>query len=341
MSDAAPRRSSRNWLLLPLILAAVLAALWCGYWYVARGRLLAAMDGAVVAQREQGRAVEWASRRVGGFPFRFKVILEQAQVRSPSGWAVQAPRLEASANAYRLTQWLASAPEGITVVRPVAGPVRVTGRVLRASLAGADRSPPRLSVEGADLRFAPEAGAEPFLLAGAERLELHLRPAPDAEGDAALLLRLRGAQPRPAGLMAFISGAQPANLVWDARITEWGALAGPDWARAVRSWSEEGGRMEVRDASLQAGELRARNQGGRLSVGADGRLRGRVAVHLNRPLQALSAMTRIEQADGNAVGAATAVARARGETDVTLDLGFEAGQFTVGPVAVAPAPKVF
>jgi hypothetical protein len=35
------------------------------------------------------------------------------------------------------------------------------------------------------------------------------------------------------------------------------------------------------------------------------------------------------------------VARARGETNVELDLGFEAGQFTVGPVAVAPAPKVF
>ena len=339
MSAAA--RSSRNWLLLPLILAAVLAALWCGYWYVARGRLLAAMDQVVAAQREQGRTIEWAERRVAGLPFRFKVILEEAELRSPSGWAVQAPRLEANANAYRLTQWLASAPEGMTVVRPVAGPLRVTGRTLRASLSGADRSPPRLSVEGADLRFAPAPGAEPFLLAGAERLELHLRPAPDTANAAALLLRIRGAQPRPAGLMAFISGAQPANFVWDARLTEWSALAGGDWADAVRNWTRAGGRMEIRDASLQAGELRARNQGGRLSVGADGRLRGEVAVHLNRPLQALSAMTRIEQADPNAVGAATAVARARGETNVTLDLGFEAGQFTVGPVAVAPAPKVF
>ena len=243
--------------------------------------------------------------------------------------------------AYRLTRWVAVAPEGLTVVRPVAGPLQITGRALRASLSGVDRAPPRVSVEGLDLRFTPAPGAEPLLLAGLARGELHLRPAPDSPGDAALLLRLQGAAPRPAGLMTFISGPAPADVVWDARLTDWNALSGPDWAGAVRGWTRAGGRMEIRDASLQAGGLRARSQGGTLSAGADGRLRGALAVRLNRPLQALSAMTRNEQADPNAVGAATAVARAQGEKDVTLDLGFEAGQFTVGPVAVAPAPKVF
>jgi hypothetical protein len=337
----AGRKPSRTWLLLPLVLAGVALAAWSAYWFIARGRLLSAMDQAVAAQEVHGRKIEWSARRVEGFPYRFKVVLDEVRIGSPSGWALRAPRLEAQANAYRLTRWVAAAPQGVVVVRPVAGPLRVDGRVLRASLAGVQGAPPRISVEGADLRFTPLDGAEPFLLVGAERAEFHLRPAKGAPGDAALVFRVRAGQPRPAGLMAFVSGNQPTNFVWNSQVTKVAALRGGNWAGAVRSWTQAGGRMEVKSTSLQSGDLRAQNTGGVLTVGSDGRLRGRLEVMLNRPLQALSALGRIKQADPNALGAATAVARARGETNVALDLGFEAGQFTVGPVAVAPSPKVF
>lgn len=342
MSDVAPRRSlPKAWLLIPLVLAALAVAAWCAYWFVARDRLLAAMDAQVAAQRADGREIEWAARRVEGFPYRFKVVLNQARVESPSGWALRAPRLEAQANAYRLTQWVAAAPEGVVVVRPLAGPLHIDARVLRASVAGADATPPRISAEGEGLRFTPLEGGEPFLLAGAERAEFHLRPTPGGQDDAQLVFRVRGAQPRPAGLMAFVSGSAPTNFVWEARVTEIAQLTGETWAGAVRSWTRAGGRMEVIQASLQAGDLRALNKGGVLSVSSDGRLRGSLNVMLNRPLQALSALGRIEQTDPNALGTATALARTRGEANVELPLGFEAGQFTVGPVAVGPAPKVF
>ncbi|MBW3617264.1 MAG: DUF2125 domain-containing protein [Proteobacteria bacterium] len=333
-------RPTRNWLLIPSGLAAIGLVAWSAYWWIARDRLLDALDQAVAAQEAQGRRIEWASRRVEGYPFRLKLVLQQARVASPSGWAVRAPRLEAQANAYRLTRWVASAPDGVVVLRPEAGPLHVQGRLLRASLSGVNSVPPRISVEGADLRFVPLEGAEPFLLAGAERAEFHLRPAPEGD-EAALLFRVRGGLPRPAGLMAFVSGSQPTNFVWDSRVSQIGALRGRSWAEAVRNWTRAGGRMRVASATLQAGDLRARNTGGVLSVGSDGRLRGSLDVMMNRPLQALSALGRIEQADPNAIGAATVVARTRGDANVELALGFEAGQFTVGPVAVAPAPKVF
>jgi hypothetical protein len=340
VSESSPaRRLSTAWLLVPLLVAAVAIGAWCAYWSIARGRLLAAMDAQVAAHGAEGRRLEWAGRRVQGFPYRFKVVLDEARLSSPSGWAVQAPRLEAQANAYRLTRWVAAAPEGLVVVRPVAGSLRVNGRVLRASLVDARAARPRVSVEGVDLTFAPVDGAEPFLLAGAERAELHFRPG--TAGDAQLLFRVRQARPRPAGLMAFVSGNAPTNFVWDARVTDVAQLTGGSWADAVRRWARADGRMEIVQASLQTGDLRAQNKGGVLSVSSDGRLRGRMNVMLNRPLQALSALGRIEQTDPNALGAATAVARTRGEADVELSLGFEAGQFTVGPVAVGPAPKVF
>jgi hypothetical protein len=337
----AERTSSKRWLLAPLVLAAVLFAAWSAYWVFARSRVVQAFDQAVAEQRAEGRRLEWASRRVGGYPFRFKVELDQARISSPSGWALRAPQLEVTALAYRPDRWLAFAPEGVVVNRPVAGPLHVDTRNLRASLSRPNGNPPRISVETTNVRFTPLEGAEPFLLSAAERAELHLGPATEGDGDAALVFRVQGAQPRPAGLMAFISGTQPANFVWNSRVSRWDALKGETWAEAVRNWTSEGGRMALTDVSLQAGDLRARNQGGVLSVSSDGRLRGRVDVALNRPLQALSALNRIEQSDPSAINAATAVARAGGETNTTLRLGFEAGQFTVGPVAVAPAPKVF
>jgi hypothetical protein len=343
MTDAPRqrRRLSRAWLLVPLVLAAIALAAWVGYWFVARDRLLAGLDAQAAAHRQQGRTVEWRARRVEGFPYRFKLVFDDLRLASPSGWAVETPRFEAQANAYQLTRWVGAAPQGLTLVRPVAGPIRIEGRVLRASVAGVDRSPPRISLEGADVRFVTVAGAEPFLLTGAERVELHLRPTPDAADMASLLLRLRGAQPRPAGVMAFISGAKPANFVWDSRVTQLGELRGADWSAAMRRWTRAGGRMNVREATLQAGELRARNAGGYLTAGLDGRLRGRVVVALNQPLQALSALTRIEQTDPTALGTATAITEARKEPNVELALGFEAGVTTIGPVAIAPAPKVF
>lgn len=342
MSDGDERRPrSRRWLILPLVLLLGAAAAWTAYWFVARDRLLGVVDEQVAAHREAGRTVEWRARRVEGFPYRLKLVFDELRVASPSGWALEAPRFEAQANAYQLTRWVGAAPQGLTLVRPVAGPVRIEGRVLRASVGGVDRAPPRISLEGANLRFTPAPGAEPFFLAGAERLEMHLRPAADAENTAALVLRIRGAAPRPAGVMGFVSGNQPANFVWDSRVSGIHELAGEDWAAAVRSWRQAGGRVNIREATLQAGDLRARNAGGHLTAGADGRLRGRVAVALNRPLQALSAMTRIEQTDPTAIGTATAITEAQREANVELVLGFEAGVTTIGPVAIGPAPKVY
>lgn len=340
--DRSDRRSpSCAWLIGPLLLAAIAAAAWTAYWFIARDRLLGELDRVVAAHREDGRTIEWKARRVEGFPYRLKLVFDQLRLGSPSGWGVETPRLEVQANAYQLTRWVAAAPEGLTMIRPVAGPVRVEGRVLRASVAGVDRVPPRVSVEGVGLRFVPLPGSEPFLLAGAERLEVHLRPAPQGENTASFVLRLKQAAPRPAGVMAFVSGNRPADFVWDSRVTQVSRLRGEDWAAAVRSWRDAGGRMDIARATLQAGDLRAQNAGGYLTVGADGRLRGRVAVALNRPLQALSAMTRIEQTDANALGTATAVAEAQPDANTELVLGFEAGVTTIGPVAVAPAPKVF
>jgi hypothetical protein len=198
---AAPARRppSRFWLILPFVLVGLVLAAFCAWWFVAANRLSAAVDQAAAAHQQAGRTLEWRSRRVSGFPFRLKVTFQDLRFASRSGWAVQASRLEAQANAYRLTHWVATVPEGLTLVRPQAGAVKIDARLLRASVAGVDRTPARVSVEGADLKFAALQGAEPFPFASAERFELHLRPAPTREGDAAFVVRMRQAVRGPPG----------------------------------------------------------------------------------------------------------------------------------------------
>src|SRR3712207_5233848 len=139
-ANAARRGPSRLWLIIPFGAAAAALAALCVWWFLAAQRLTAAVDEAARSQRSAGRTLEWRSRRVSGFPFRLKVAFQDLRFASPSGWAVQAPRLEAQANAYQVTHWVLSAPDGLTVVRPTAGPVRIDARVLRASIAGLDRS---------------------------------------------------------------------------------------------------------------------------------------------------------------------------------------------------------
>jgi hypothetical protein len=140
------------------------------------------MDRAVADLARAGYQVDWKERSLGGYPFRLDVTLIDAVVREPSGWALQAPRVEAEAYLYTPGHWLLAAPQGVTFVRPQAGPVTVQGRNLRASLSDLDARPPSLSVQGVDLRFQPAPGAQPFALQSAGKIEFHLRSGPDDQG---------------------------------------------------------------------------------------------------------------------------------------------------------------
>ena len=341
LSSARPRkRPGRIWLLAPLVLALVMAALWAGSWFVVNHRLQAGVDATAAGHRAQGRTLTWERRSVGGFPFRHHVTFDGLRFASPTGWAIEAPRVEAQANAYRLTHWVAYAPRGLRLVRPQAGAVDITGRSLRASISSADQPIPRIAVEGAGLRFTPAAGAAPFYFTGAERLEVHLRPDPQAPDRADFVVRLRQAAPQPGGLVGFVSAGRPADIVWDSELSAFSRLRGATWAQAVQGWTEAGGALSVTQASFRAGDVTAETRGGTLSTGVDGRLRGRREIKLNRPLQALGALGRLEGTDPTAVGAASAVAQARG-APASLPLVFEAGVMTVGPVRLGEAPRVY
>jgi hypothetical protein len=318
LPDPASPRKFRRWGLYgPFLVLALAVAAWSAAWVWARGQAQGRMDAAVAGLTRAGYQIGWKSREIGGYPFRMDVTLDDVTVREPSGWALEAPSLEAEAYLYSIGRWLVAAPQGLTFVRPQAGPVAVGGKLIRASLTDFDKRPPSFDFEGVGLTFQPQPGAQPFSLSAADRVEFHLRAGPDDQGG--VFFNVRNGKARLSGLFARIAGDKPISIVWNATLTKMSAFSGENWPGAVRHWTEAGGQMQVRQAGVTAGDA---------LIGAT---------------QALGAMGEQGVLPRDTAQAAADVAQAREGPDrsaqATLD--FQAGRTTLGPVAIGPAPKVY
>lgn len=340
--EAAPERKKprRLALILPFVLIALALIGYGAFWFVASQRLKGGIEAQAAALRDAGYVVDLQDQRVGGFPFRMKLSFGEARIASPSGWALAVPGLEAEAYTHAPGHWVIAAPEGLTFTRPGGGPVAVRGDGLRGSIAGVRDTPWRIVLQGRNVRFAPAAGARPFSLASADLVEFYLRPSAQA-GEGMILLRVENGRAQPGSLLGQIGGEGAVQAVVDGRVAKPGAFAGRDWGSAVRAWTQAGGVASLVQANLTAGDFTAKAAGGTLGVGPDGRLVGAVPLELRQADRALSALAGAEALEEGAAGSAAAVAAARAQGEAaTVNLVFQAGVTTFGPVRVGPAPKI-
>jgi len=307
------RKPRRLGLFLPWFLALLLVVGWSGGWFWLKGEAIARMDAAAEQLRAQGYDIAWRRREVSGFPFRLDIVLNGARIAEPSGWAIGAPTLKGEAWIYRLDHWVLVAPTGVTLTRPEGGPVTVRADALRASLAGFDQTPPRISVEGVGLNFEPAPGAKPYPVQSAQMLQLHLRPGPTDQG--AVLFKVEGARLNLEGLPARIVQGKPASMMWDLTLSKVSAFKGPDWPTAVRGWRDAGGAITVRQAEVRGGEAVLSGQGGPLTVGLDGRLQGDLEATLKGAEDGIPAFSGdVELKDGKAM---------------------------IGPLPLGPSPRLY
>lgn len=333
-SAAAPsRKPRRRGLLAPFVILAIVAVGWSIGWVWLRGQAEQRMDATALSLKARGYDMSWESRTFSGYPFRMDVKLVNARVAEPSGWALRAPLLNGEANAYDIGHWVVIAPQGVVMTRPINGDVQITGQALRASFAGFDQYPPRISVEGANLVFTPVAGAAPFPLLSTAGLQLHVRPGPDDQG--AIFFEAKGAKARFTGLMGRIAADRTADLIWDSKISKISALHGTSWADAVNDWSDAGGTLTVQQGKLNAGEALLEAKSGALTVDDDGRLQGALDVTVRE-------IPTADQAIKSPEAAAAALAQALGR-DPTLSatLRFEKGRTRLGLFDTGPAPRVY
>lgn len=274
-----PKRPSRVWLFGPYVAVAVALLAWSGVWMAERSKVLKALNEQAQHLRAGGYQVAWSGLTIDGWPFRLHLTLQQPHVSDASGWAFDAPTLEAVGLAYTPSNWVLVAPSGLTLTRPDKGPLAVSGKAIRASIGGLGSSEPRFSFEGDGMTFAAAPGGLPAPLAAADKLELHLQPGPDDQ--AALLLRLEGATLRPTVPLAVLAGGKPLSLVWDSRLSHMSAFQGATWPAMLQSWTAAGGLMQVAHGQIGLSGVTLAGDGGPLMVGPDGRLRGQLPLQLD------------------------------------------------------------
>jgi hypothetical protein len=338
----APRKPPNRWWLYGPYLALALAVLiWSGAWLVIEGQVAARLDALARPAASGGASLGWDHRRISGYPFRIEVVLDGARASEPSGWGVTAPQVRAETNAYDLKHWTAYAPRGVVLERPDAGAVSITGEALRASLAleGPERT--RVSLEGLKLAFAPKPDAKSFPLISADHLDAHTRPAgPD---QVEFLVQMQGAILAPGPLLGRLAEGAPVSSAWHGTLSKASALAGGDWPAMARAWRAAGGEIELIGGDLDAGPVRLEASGGHLGVAPDGRLSGMINLGLARLPASLAAFAQAGALDPGLVRGAGEIVQARAASAPTakVDLTFQAGAATLGPLAIGPAPRVY
>ncbi|KCZ91634.1 DUF2125 domain-containing protein [Hyphomonas johnsonii] len=69
----AKRRRSRFWLYFPFVLFILGVLVYSAYWIYARAEIERGVDEWVAAERADGAIVDFSSREIGGYPFRFEL----------------------------------------------------------------------------------------------------------------------------------------------------------------------------------------------------------------------------------------------------------------------------
>ncbi len=238
---AAVRKPRRLGLVIPWALAAAIAVGWSGGWFWLKAETIRKMDTARAQAAAAGWRLDWTNRKVSGFPFRLNVDLINAHWGEASGWSVTAPVLNAQAYVSRTDSWTMVAPRGVVVTRPMRGAVNVKARILRGSIANFDSHPPRVSIEGIDVRFdIPKAQTSNTGLSASE-LHLHTKAGPLDQGAFYVSLdHMRN------------GAGQPNDFIIEAVYTHASALNGRDWPSEAKAWEEAGGRIDFRQGDARS-----------------------------------------------------------------------------------------
>ena len=340
--QGTPQRASRLGLYGPFITLAIALAAWSAGWWWLKREAEHRVDALAARELGAGGAFTWKSRTVHGYPFRLDVDFTNVAWREPSGWALAAPTLKSEASAFAPGHWVAYAPDGAILGRPMGGAVRITAKTLRASVSDPASHPAAFSLEGIELVFTPAPGASPYFLQSAAELHAHTRAGPSDQG--AFLVELDRAMPAPASALGRIAAGKSVTLIADTIYSHAGAFAGPTWARAVDAWAAAGGRLEVRRLHLAASDASFDAKGAGLSASVEGRLDGALNVSLRHGDRMLTALAQTGAVDPYAARLASAVLQAAPAGAPVPDhttLTFQAGRTTVGPVALGAATKVY
>jgi hypothetical protein len=364
-------------LIAPVIVVAVLAVAWSGFWYFSTRKAQDLIAGWLAREAKLGRTYDCGSQSTGGYPFRIEVRCNDAVAElrnlAPAMW-VKTRNVLIAAQVYEPTLLISEFTGPLTVGEAGQSPSFTANWTLaQTSVRGLPGSPERISIvfDNPAVERVSRAVASPVVTG--KHVEFHVRL---AEGDIRdrpvldIALSARGASaPEVHPLLA-----QPLDADFDTTLRGLHDLAPKPWPQRFRELQAAGGRIEIKQARVQQGETIA-VAAGTLGLTESGRLDGELQVTvaglnallpalgidkiapamanndkvnsalnaLDRALPGLGALARDRAGLGLAVGAAFLGEQTQleGHKAVRLPLRFNDGLVSLGPIPLGKTPPLF
>ena len=337
------RRPTRLGLGFAVLLVALSGA-YGVYWFIAAGRIEDGVGLWAQSLRPNNLDLSWRAIRVGGFPFVFRVELDEARLRdgggSPGG-EVHVPLLSGSARPWNFRVWRLAAPEGLS-----------------ATVGPADRPVGRLSARAALGSVAVSSDGGAALWFGLSEPTADL-PVSLAARDAGLWLTLPSHQPQThtergvavaldiTGLTLPVVPAPLRNPLDEIAVgaTVMGAVpAGPP-RRAAAAWRDDGGTLELDHFAVHWGTLALSGSGtlaldeGLQPIGAiSGAIEG-----YDELMTALVAAGRMRAGDAGLARLALGMLAQRGPNGrpaISTSFRIQNGEMYLGPAKLGKAPRI-
>lgn len=290
------------------------------YWKIVHDRALALLMEQIEGWRAQGYDIRWATLTTEGFPLKVDAVLTEVRVAPPPNlepWTWTGERLRVGLHPWALDTVIVS-PEGLHSAETREwGVVDAVAESFSVTLAADETGLTRAVIDGRHASVVERANGA--TVAAAEALTVRA----ERWADDALSYSLIGAIERPEWDGS--SGGAPERLDVDADLAAAGVIAatGVLDERTLRTWSQAGGRVDVRNLRADWGDS-AVGAVGDLALDETGRWNGQVAVESRAPSRAFAHLAELGAVDPQAARQAGALADAlaRGEDD-TARLSFE------------------
>ena len=252
---SAPMRRSTRFGLAAGVVLLVLFGAYAAFWWIVAGRIADGLAGWRQSEATRKIDASWHGLRVTGFPFAFRVEIENARFRDHA-WnpapELRLPRLSGAARPWDFDNWRLLAPEGLAAdLAPGGGrpALKLAAKSAEGTVAVDPQGASRTWVR---LRQISAEAAAPIPVESADAwITIPAKPAAkdtDPNFGLAIAMRQVGVSTPPADFAKIIDelavGATVKGVVPDGPL-----------AQAVAAWRDAGGTIEVDNLRLQWGGL--------------------------------------------------------------------------------------
>ncbi|MFT4074613.1 MAG: DUF2125 domain-containing protein [Asticcacaulis sp.] len=347
-----PQKKASRWGLFgPVLLLALLFAGWSAYWVYTANQVQARVIATQKSLIQAGYQASFDPIKVEGYPYRMFLDFHNVNIIAPSGKGFSAPAIEAEANAYALTKWVMTAPQGLTLYRGRVhqgggegvidlGKVVVSGRSLKASVSDLNKPIYHVALQGTGLSLTASDTLHPFAFSKAENFEAYLRPTANVADSADMMIRLTDAYGDPQSIVGDLSPGKPLSLQVESTISHMSGFKGEDFTGSLDTWRRIGGQVTGYKAKLTAGDLSLFTTSDALVLDETSHIKGKLGIEISgtfNPIDVLGALHIISRENMTIARPLLNLTLAtQGTQKFTIE--FHDGSAWIGPLKVSDAP---